>query len=144
MGDCPMFSKECDYSPENIQKEVMDFMKEKHPQMKVIYVNVTYDIAEIFDLIELEQDLQNQKKDVDHYMTKNNVDKDEYRRQSFKFKEIDDFPQRKKQNCCWKGGPEDCCWGFGPSMDFCDCREDLPLEYENIDFLIEDTEKKIT
>ena len=49
-GNCPDFSTACDYSNKSIEEEVIKHMKEKF-EAEVEYVNVSYDIENIYELM---------------------------------------------------------------------------------------------
>lgn len=46
----PEFSENCDYSQQSIEEEIKSYMKENYEIDDVEYVNVAYDIANIFEL----------------------------------------------------------------------------------------------
>lgn len=48
--DAPEFSEECDYTQQSIEGEIKNFLKDTHEIEEVEYVNVAYDIANIFEL----------------------------------------------------------------------------------------------
>jgi len=50
IGFCPEFSEECDYSIAGIKEEIVKLFKEKYEIDDVEYVNVAYDIENIFEL----------------------------------------------------------------------------------------------
>ena len=51
LGYCPEFSEDCDYTIEGIEAEIKEHFKEKYDIDDVEYVNVAYDIENIFDLM---------------------------------------------------------------------------------------------
>jgi hypothetical protein len=50
IGYCPEFSEDCDYSIDGITEEIKSYFKENYDVDDVEYVNVAYDIENIFDL----------------------------------------------------------------------------------------------
>jgi len=48
-GHSPDFSTSCDYTNKSIEAEVIEHMREKH-DAEVEYVNVSYDIENIYEL----------------------------------------------------------------------------------------------
>jgi len=48
-GNCPDFSDECDYSNKAIEAEVKSYLKDTY-NADVEYVNVSYDIENIYEL----------------------------------------------------------------------------------------------
>lgn len=92
IGLCPEFSDDCDYSIQGITDEVKAYFKEKYGIDDLEYVNVSYDIENIFDLLDQERILLKKRELVNWYCEKKNWSEDEYNEQRGRFDEHDDFP----------------------------------------------------
>ena len=55
LGHCPGFNEDCDYSVGSITEQIKKHMRVKHGIMEIEYVNVAYDIENIYELFAKEQ-----------------------------------------------------------------------------------------
>jgi len=72
LGYCPGFSEKCDYSVKSITKEVREYMRVRFDIDEIEYVNVAYDIANIYELFAQEQQYQKEKELIKWYCGQKN------------------------------------------------------------------------
>ena len=92
LGHCADFSDDCDYSIQGIQEEVQRFYKKKFGIDEIEYVNVAYDIENIFDLHDQERVLLKKRELINWYCDKRKWTEDEYKNQCGRHDHYEDFP----------------------------------------------------
>lgn len=91
-GYCPEFSEDCDYSIQGITDEVKSYYKENYEIDDIEYVNVAYDIENIFDLHDQERILLRKREIINWYCEKKNWQTDQYKNQMATHDIYEDFP----------------------------------------------------
>jgi len=76
VGNCAEFSEDCDYSIEGITTEIKAFFNDKYGVEDVEYVNVAYDIENIFDLHDQSRVLLKKRELVNWYCEKREWEED--------------------------------------------------------------------
>lgn len=92
IGFCPEFSEECDYSIQGIRDEIERVFKEKYEIDGVEYVNVAYDIENVFELHNEMRMLMKKRELINWYMEKKGWSEEQYKENCGKFEDFDDFP----------------------------------------------------
>lgn len=50
LGHCKKFSADCDYSKQKVEAEIQSYLKDKYDLEEIEYVNVAWDIGEIYEV----------------------------------------------------------------------------------------------
>ena len=92
VGLCPEFSDNCDYTIKGIEEEVRQVFKSEYGIDDIQYVNVAYDIEDIFDLLDQERELLKKRELIKWYLDKKGWSEDEYNDECGNFEDYEDFP----------------------------------------------------
>lgn len=95
IGDCPAFSVDNDYSLEAITKEVEEYLAEYVPDASgVEYVNVAYDIEDIFELLSKERELLKLREQIEWFCKKHEWTEQDYDAKTSNYDLFKDFPMK--------------------------------------------------
>ena len=103
---CPYFRSDCDYSPKSIEEQVRNHLKLNHGISELEYVTATYDIANIFELYEKKWLLTKKRETVECFCKERGWTREEYAKNSCKFKRTERFPVDEGRGCLPLG---QCC-----------------------------------
>ena len=93
IADMPAFSVDCDYSVESIQKDIEEWLGRDHPEVSgVEYVNVAYDIENIFELLNEEREWLKKREMINWYIEKEGWTIDDYKAKTSNWEMFKDFP----------------------------------------------------
>lgn len=96
VGECAEFSDECNYSIKSIESEVRAGIKDRFQIDEIEYVNVAYDIEDIFELLSKERELLKKRELIKWFMQLQNWDENQYMAEIEDYKEFDDWPCERK------------------------------------------------
>lgn len=106
VGNCPEFSEGCDYTIKGIEEEVRQVFKEKYEIEDIQYVNVAYDIEDIFELLDQERKLLKKRELIKWYLDKKGWTEEYYTAECENIDEYEDFPsERLGLSSCFKRQP---------------------------------------
>ena len=98
MGQCPEFSRDCDYSSKQIEAQIKRYMYEKYEIDDIVYVNVAYDVNKLYDFYTQEVVLMKQLDLIRWYCKEQSWSEADYEMYTATFQKQKEFPRSPKND----------------------------------------------